>query len=167
MAGHLQNNSESKRKVESIEERYSFARKELRLQKVLVVVLFCFILVGLLGLFGDGYFSERTISAENYEIEYQQFVREETPTELTIHLKKVSENISVSFNDDYVRQVRIEQVLPEPENMWIEDNRLFYSFGSSSEGSVIFYLNPERSGAKTLSLSVQDELHQLTQYVYF
>lgn len=162
--------SSNKLHISFIEERYSFAQKEQWVQKVFMVGMGIFLILGLLGFFGSGYLSKKVFSADNFDIEYHQFTREETTTSLLIHLKgstNTADTTTVSINEDYYRDVRIEQVVPDPASVEIRASNIYFTFNTTDTGTILFYLKPERLGTKTLEIGIQDEREKLHQFVFF
>lgn len=167
MADQEQESSQNKGNISYVDQRYKFARKEQWVNKFFIVVALSFLTLGVLGLFGSGPVSDQTISNSFYEIEYHQFLREDTPTDLYISLKNPPDTTVVSFTNSYIKEIHIKQITPTPESVEIKNNRLYYSFVTSSAGTIAFNLQPERSGSKELEIGVQDDITRIKQFVYF
>lgn len=153
--------------ISYVEQRYSFARKEQWVSKFFIAFILSFLIVGLLGLFGNGPISNQTISGGMYNIEYPQFLRMDTPSELYINLQNPPDTTVISFANSYIKDVQIKQITPTPESVEIADNHLQFSFVTSSEGTIAFSLQPERSGSKELEIGIQGDVTSIKQFVYF
>lgn len=157
---------EMKKDIELVEERHSFEKRELRIHKIFGVCMVLFLTAGLLGLFGDGMVSSQKIEASEYEITYDRFVRNESPTELFVHLENAEKTTTISFNEAYTEKVEIKNIVPSPASVQIKNGLLVLNFNTSREGVIIFYLWPIESGSAELELSVQDDINYLSQYVF-
>lgn len=152
--------------MELVEQRYSFEKKELRIHKIFGVLMLLFLTAGMLGLFGDGILSSSKVETSEYEITYDRFVRNESPSELYIHLKNAKETTTISFSKEYSERVEIKNTVPSPETVEIKDGLLVFTFNTSRQGVIAFYLWPVESGSTELELSVQDDINYLSQYVF-
>ncbi|HLR32573.1 MAG TPA: hypothetical protein VK074_08785 [Fodinibius sp.] len=151
-----------------VKQRYPFIQKEQWVQKIFLTGVALFLGLGILGLYGEGYLSKKTISGSNYEIEYQQFLRSQTSTELYINLKQSDDTTVVSLPGKYIKQVKIEQISPTPESAKVgKNNRLQYNFVTSDNGTIAFYLRPQWLGAKEIEVGVQNETTVIKQFVYY
>lgn len=159
--------SNKKVDISFLEKRYSFAQKEQRVNTFFVVFMIFFLILGFLGLFGSGPISEKTFSGDIYKIEYNQFLRQDTPTELYISLKNPPDTTVISFTNSYIKDVQIKQVTPVPKSVELVNNRLIYRFDTSGTGIIAFSLQPERPGSKELEIGVQGDVTRVKQFVYF
>lgn len=163
-------NSESNHQElsEQINRWYHFEKRELSIQRIFLAILLLLLIAGLAGLFGEGALSLQKISREKAEISYHRFLRSEAKTDIQIELANTGDsNVTISFNNDYIRRVRIDDVVPEPSSVKSEEGRLTFEFEASAEGVIIFYLLPLDVGVRTLDLDIGQERHHITQYVYF
>ncbi|MEX2573954.1 MAG: hypothetical protein WD317_06635 [Balneolaceae bacterium] len=150
-----------------LEEKYPFARREKRVQKVFIAVMLLFLIAGFLGLFSNGILSNRISAGSGYDIEYQKFVRIQTPDRLFIHLKNSDSSTDISVNREYLKNVRIEQVIPRPESVRSKNNQMVYTLNTAQTGLIIIYIKPLRAGIQELELGVDDEVKTIKQVTYF
>ncbi len=160
--------AESKYKdIHIVEDKYLFSKKEWKFQKYGRILLVLLLIGGLLGLFGGGVLSKKTVHGNDFKIEYYSLAREETSAKLYIYLQNPSDITSISFNSSYLEDVRVLQTVPAPENSKTADNRIFYLFNTASSGVIIFYLSAGNAGFKELSLGIDNEIKRLKQFIYF
>lgn len=167
MATQEKDNSQTKENIQYVDQRYTFARKEEWLKKFFLLFMISFLTLGILGLFGSGPISEQTLSGGSYIIEYNQFLRKDTPSELYISLENPPDTTVISFAVSYLKDVQIKRVTPDPESVEIKDNRLHYSFATNGSGTIFFGIQPDRSGSKELEIGVLGDVRKIKQYVYF
>ncbi|HET6527945.1 MAG TPA: hypothetical protein VFG39_04265 [Balneolaceae bacterium] len=167
MADQEKGSNKKEKDIQLVEERYGFVKKEWKVQRAFQVLMLLFLAAGLMGLFGKGVLSKKTISHEGLDIEYQQYVRVKTPTKLSIYLKNPLDTTVISFNSDYLRDVRIDQMMPQPIASGTENNRSFFTFNTTSAGLITFYIFPEHMGPLNLNLQIHKETKHLEQFVYF
>jgi hypothetical protein len=133
----------------------------------------CWILMGLvlagaaLGLFGKGLLSNRTYAAQGVQITYPRFMRIENETELYIRVNEAGSETVIGINNDYLRKVRIDQVIPEPRSVQVRDNTLIYRFHPVQNGFLTFFLRPQRMGSHPLEITVAGKKLRFHQYIYF
>lgn len=82
-------------------------------------------------------------------------------------LQENTNNITVTFNGDYINKVKISDVIPEPEEVEIINNKLVYKFNSTDTGTITFFNDPLKMGAQTLHLEVNESKVVIPQYIYF
>jgi len=155
------------RDIRAAEKYYAFQKREWRAFRLFWVLMGLVVTAAALGLFGSGLLSDKTYTANGSRIDYNRFMRVAKNTEILIHVNQASRNASVSINNDYLRKVRIEQVVPEPTSVVIKDNKLVYTFSSVQNGFITFYLSPQKMGAHQLQISVNGTQASFDQYIYF
>lgn len=132
-----------------------------------MIVMGFFLTLGLLGLFGSGFLSETILSANSYSVEYQKFLRQDTPSDIYISLDNPPDTAVVSLPNSYIKHVHLKKITPAPESVEIENQQLRYSFVTNASGVIAFKVQPEKMGIKELELDVSGEQTTIRQYIYF
>lgn len=150
------------------EKEYSFEQKEQKFQKGYWVLLTIFLMCGILGVFGKGVLSNASIEANGYSLHYDRFLRDETPTDVSIVLtEEMTSPVTVEISERYVKNVRIQSITPQPESVESSENRLVFNFNAEEGGIITFVVSPQYVGALPLDISVKGERKYISQFVYF
>lgn len=127
----------------------------------LVIALVTF--AGLLGVFGTGLLSNAKAGKQTdpFWLEYERFERFQSPAKLRLHFSPNAEQagkIRVWFKRDYLENVQLQQVTPEPESVEAQSNRFIYTFANPKPDqptTVTFYLQPDQIGALSGSVGLE------------
>lgn len=158
---------EEKFDISVVKEQQGFDEKETVVQKIFWVLMTIFLIAGAAGAFGDGVLSKRQIEGTGFAIKYEKFARLETPTTLEIIVKHPKENIaSIAIDNEYLKNIKIEKVIPQPESVIAQKDQTIFNIKTTENGLILFYLQPEHSGAYTLGINILEEAKKLTQFVY-
>ncbi len=149
------------------EDFYAFQKKEWKAFRVFWMLMGLILAGAALGLFGRGLLSDKTYTANGVQFEYNKFMRVEKGTELLITVGDLGQEAKISINNDYIRKVRIDQIIPEPVSVEIKDNTLIYTFNSIQQGLITFYLVPMKMGSQHLEVSVGNAQMTANQFIYF
>ncbi|WP_205500191.1 hypothetical protein [Rufibacter psychrotolerans] len=153
--------------IKVIESYYEFQRREWKAFRVFWWLMGLVLLAAAFGLFGRGMLSDKTYAAHGTQIEYNKFMRVEKGTELHISVAGAGQGTTISFNNDYIRKVRIDQVIPEPATVEVKDQKLVYTFPSAQNGLITFFLVPHKMGRQRLEITVGPAQLRETQFIYF
>jgi len=141
----------SKQKIETvktdllIDEEIHLQKKGWIVQRVGWVLLFLFILLAVLGLFGEGPLSKRTITTGTIKTEYERFGRHEHETPIKFESK--NENITVvAVPQQYLKEFKLSKVVPEPESQVASEGYINYAFKGENNYNVTFYFDPLEFG---------------------
>jgi hypothetical protein len=130
----------SRKRTLEIDEDITFQRKEWLAQRVGVGVLFAFVLAALLGLTGMGGPLSHGVAGDSgapVQVEYDRIVRRGSTATIKVHLRDISGEPRVWIADEYVQQVRIESIEPEPQLVSIEAGRRVYAIRTTSSPATI------------------------------
>lgn len=106
------------------------------------------VLGALLGFFGDGPLSTKTVEAEQLTVETQRFLRLESPFDLRAEIVPQEDVTAVWLDQVLLKHVRLENVVPEPVQTLTASGRVLYVFPASDDAlRVTFRLVPQRAGA--------------------
>lgn len=152
---------------QQIEQNYSFEKREQKLRKVFYVVFILFIIAGILGLFGNGVLSKKHLEEEAFSLEYQSLIRTATPSKLEFVSKIGQTPLSISFGKDYLRNIEVQNIVPQPDSVGVTKNELIYHFAAEKGGLISFYVEPAGIGPQSMEVGVNDKALRLNQFVYF
>ncbi|WP_026461507.1 hypothetical protein [Adhaeribacter aquaticus] len=153
--------------IRATERYYEFQKKEWLASRVFWVFMSFVLFAAALGLFGKGLLSNKTYNQNNLRIEYNKFMRVEKGTELVIQVADSLTKGEVIFGNDYLKKVRIDQIIPEPESVTVLNNKLIYRFSTVQNGFITFYLIPTKMGAHQLHLTINERNISFDQFIYF
>jgi len=155
--------------ISSIEDDFGFQKKEWVIERIFWVLMALFLTLGLLGTFGDSeaLLNHKTTQINGAVVQYDRFSRVEKRFMLRVSFPEKSDNCTIGFNDDYVQQIQITQVIPEPEKVSLENGKVIYHFDCRYRGTVTFFKDPLKMGKQKLLLNINGKEKQLTQYIYF
>ena len=126
-----------------------------------------FLIAGALGAFGGGYLSKGRVEGVEFSVEYEKLVRVKTPNEMHIAVKRPQKGIAtVAINNAYLRNVEIEKMVPRPATVRSLDGQSIFTFNTSENGLIIFYLQPQHAGSQNLEIDIGGEKRRLGQFVY-
>jgi hypothetical protein len=87
-------------------------------QRVGWIVALLIIALALGGLFGGGPLSDVRAGDAALTIEYDRFMRRDSPTEIRIDAQPSAENeIRIAFTRDYIHEMRVDSILPYPQRV--------------------------------------------------
>ena len=145
-----------------IDQDLDYQQRSWFVQRIGWLVMGLFVLAGLLGLFGTGLLSNAKVGEQTDPLwlEYERFERFQSPTKLRLHFNPQTNptgKIRVWFKRDYLENIQLQQVTPEPESVEAQSDRFVYTFANSKldrSTTVTFYLQPDRVGALSGSVSL-------------
>ncbi|WP_181305186.1 hypothetical protein [Rufibacter sp. XAAS-G3-1] len=155
------------RDITLTEDFYRFQKNEWRVARVFWVLMGLVLAAAALGLFGRGWLSDKKVASNGVQFEYNKYMRVEKGAELHLQVGQLGGNAKVMINNDYIRKVRIDQVIPQPASVEVKDNKLIYTFSSVQNGLITFYLVPTGTGSQTLEVSVGNARLSAPQFIYF
>jgi hypothetical protein len=131
----------------------NYQRMSWRIQRIAWIVLALVVLAALAGLAGTGPLSraERTAPDGSLRLEYERFTRMYAPSRLRVHFDARAVRageVRIWIARRYLEQAKLEQVVPQPARVEVEDERLTYVFaaGDGAAGAVTFYMQLQSFG---------------------
>jgi hypothetical protein len=147
-----------------------YHEREWLVQRVGWIAMGAFIVAALLGLFGDGPLSDRTIGEANVAtLSFQRFARyaSSVQIELTIASPAPDGAISIEVNESYLIDFEIESIVPEPARVETNDDRLRFVFDAGAMPATIkFDVVPARIGRKFAVFEVAGRELRFEQFIY-
>jgi hypothetical protein len=147
-------------------------RREWLLQRITPLFLLALLALIALGLFGrGGPISKVEASAYDgsFRIEYDRFVRHHSPDMLRVNMQALSSTVSVKLDSEYLKQVEIERITPQPERVISEDGAVIFVFNARAAAHiyVTFHFVPETIGRLKGWVTVDDKPRRsFDQFVY-
>lgn len=151
----------------SVQQDFSFQKKEWLISWIAWGILGLFILLGLLGFFGSGPLSNRVFEGNAYRIEYQRYLRYSMNTRIIISVQDLGEDSSIWLSSDYAKNLQIERIIPEPISIHKQGQYFVFTFPSRYNEKIIIYLMPGKKGEQSIDFIINGERQQLKQFVYF
>jgi hypothetical protein len=115
------------------------------IQRVGWVCIIGIMVAGILGVFGEGPFSNMKAASGNIKATYERFFRYEA--EMKINVESSSDHISnISFPQHYLKYFKVIRFVPEPEQNITSPTDVIYRFMPSQNRVVTIYLTPKQRG---------------------
>jgi hypothetical protein len=154
--------------IRDTEQQYDFERKEYVVRNVLWVGMVLFLAAGLLGVFGKGVLSLTRVDGAGYYLEYERFLRDETPSSFSLYVQEKSEApIRLAISRTYLEEVRIQNVIPQPKSAESRDDWIIYTFNASENGLITVNFTPQNVGETPLEIVFMGDQKIVNQYVIF
>ncbi|HSH31238.1 MAG TPA: hypothetical protein VK963_01075 [Candidatus Saccharimonadales bacterium] len=133
-------------------------------------VLLLVLMGALLGYSGaGGPLNQAVAQTEGLELEYDRFMRQLAPSQLKVKLAPASaETVSFSLSQDYLDQLQIQNITPQPDSITATGDKLQYQFAATPGSSltVTFDIQPSAVGLLSGDISRNDENASFKQVVY-
>lgn len=130
-------------------------------------LMLAFLILALLGLFGDGPLSDEQMILGTTTANYERFIRRENDTEMEITAAAVNGGIHVSLSPDFHRIYRIEGMIPEPDRQTIRDGATVFEFPATGQARITMFLTVrEHVGRAATTIVVNGSTFYLRSYVY-
>ncbi|MDI1442825.1 hypothetical protein [Polyangium sp. 6x1] len=137
-------------------EDLAFERTSRRVRRVARSLLYVFVLLAALGLFGDGPLSHARAGHESgFFVRYERFARVDGTTRFQIHPHPGSSAAPrrLFVSTSLFERGHVEQFVPEPASVEIAADRSIITFPRvESGGFVVLVMRPLRPGALRFSL---------------
>lgn len=132
-------------------EQSARLRRAWRLQHLGWAIIAAIVLAGAIGLFGSGPFSSTTRSAQGLSLEFDRFVRYQSPFTLRIDIPVPagSSQAELSLPRSYFDAIQIESMLPTPVQVLTEADAVSFLFAvvpSATSLSVSIHAEPTGVG---------------------
>ena len=110
-------------------------------------------LVGILGVFGEGPISNREASSGNIKATYERYFRYEA--EMKILIESSSDHISsISFPQHYLKNFKLIRFVPEPQQNVTSSTDVIYQYLPSHNRIVTIYLTPKNLGSQEANMKI-------------
>ena len=157
--------------LELIEDLH-FEKKEWRAQRIAWFIMALLITLGLIGLFGVGALSSRTISSADgaLKLKYDRFDRWQAPSTLQFQLRspeQTSARLWISGN--FLQTVKVESIVPAPERVEVSNGGTLFNFrvARNETVSISFHLQIQQMGSSPIRIRGNDgEILEAPHWVY-
>lgn len=131
-------------------------------QRVAWILMLLAVLAALAGAAGSGPLSHRALERPgSLSVEYERWIRFTGPHELVLHLAPGAApgpSARVWLGRDYLEEMEIENVVPEPEHVEAGADRLVFVFPLVTPGNptaVTFHLKPHHIGPTAATIGLE------------
>ncbi|HEX2142034.1 MAG TPA: hypothetical protein VHK28_07155 [Candidatus Limnocylindria bacterium] len=157
-----------------VEQDLAFQRREWIAERIGWTAMLVLAVAGVLGLFGTGPLAAAEARGGNgLLVDYGRFERFNAPAELIFEVpaQGIAEDgtFSLALARDYLDDVEVEQVTPEPDRVRADGEWLTFSFASATPQTVtvVFHLQHDRIGPTELRVRLGDgEPMAIGQFIY-
>jgi hypothetical protein len=114
-------------------------------QRVGWAAMVVLVAAGVAGFFGSGPASAGRAGAPRLDVEYERFLRLDRPTELAFRVDGGGPT-ELWLAEDYVHELKIEAISPEPRAVRAGRGRVVFEFDLSGPTNVVFHVRPREVG---------------------
>jgi hypothetical protein len=148
-----------------INEHLELQEKGWNIQRVGLYCLLIFVLTAAMGFYGNGVTSKKITRQGNTSIEFEQFFRHQAKMPLSISTVS-KEEVILSFPADYLSRFEIASVVPEPGDIYFDNEDVRYAFIGNNTMRITFYLVPQEVGYVKGSVKVGDESFNVRHLIF-
>lgn len=141
-----------------IDEDLKLERRTWVIQRISWIIMFLILIAALLGFTGRGGLEginkmKATSALQSMEIEYERYLRNEVSSEMKVNLRNVnSSNPSIFFSKEFYENIRVEQIVPEPEMVQVGPTGITYTFQANHpESHIMLYIKPMHIGSLNIT----------------
>ena len=149
-----------------IEEDIDLHIKGWIFQRIGWALMLIFLVSAVLGLFGSGALSEKTITKDGTSIKFDRFERRENDTQLEIVTQQGRGRLVVAFSPAFTESFRIEDIVPGPAEEATRNGHTVYTFAADARAQLTFFLTTRKAGNIRSELRVNDTDFELRQFIY-
>src|SRR5690606_17507075 len=150
-----------------INEELDLHEKGWKFQRVGWIFIFLLVALSAFGYFGDGLASKTTENNTQANIEYDRFYRREARMEMKIDLlQSMNKSVDIAFPNNYIKNFRIESILPEPAIIKVENNQVHYIFDGEGSMNIVFYLIPQKAGNISGFIRISENQFPINHFIY-
>lgn len=149
-----------------IDEHLELQRKGWKLQRLGWIIIITISILAALGLFGDGFFSQKKLMQGSALLSYDRFHRHEARMPLAVELANSNGNATVTFASDYLKCFKIDGIVPEPKEVKTAGGQVHYVFDASGKTNIMFHLVPQQTGSINGFVKVNDKQFNITHFIF-
>ena len=150
-----------------INEELDLHEKGWKLQRIGWIFILLLVALSVFGFFGDGLASKTAITDTQAKIQYDRFYRREARMEMKVDLPNSTNSpVQIAFPNNYIKNFRLESILPEPANIKVENNQVHYFFDGQGSMNIIFYLIPQKAGNIHGFLRINETQFPINHFIY-
>lgn len=144
-----------------LEENMVFQAAEWAFEIIGTLAMFAIVALAFSGFFGRDPHSKTIAGTKDEPLwaEYERTAHWQTRTLLEIHAtpNNPDKKAEISINDDYLRDMMVNQITPEPKEVEVKSDETTFTFiGSDSKSPVVvrFHMEPDKPGAKEARITL-------------
>jgi hypothetical protein len=151
-----------------IEEHLDAHRQGFAVQKIGLLFILAMVLAGALGVFGDGFLSDKSVSLPFGTVAFQKFHRHEAIMNLSVAVFESNNNsVTVSFPSSYLKSLEIKTITPDVTSVTLKGDQVDYTFaGEASNTTINFSIIPHKVGSVEGQIKVNDAPVHLKHFIY-
>lgn len=156
-----------------IDDDINFHRKESTVERVGWTAMALLVLLGLVGLFGDGPLARTRVSSGPVEVRYDRFERLLSPAQMVIHVAPEAaqnDEIRLQVDRNLLDGLEVRDISPQPDSIELAPDRLIYVFkvtGPSRPMQIIFDMETVKAGSHSGQVGVDNgALVRVNQFIY-
>ena len=138
-----------------IAEDLQYHQRAWTLERIGWSVMLLVIVAALAGLLGPGPLSNAVAGRQGSTlwVEYNRFERYQSPTVLRVHFSSSAAKqgkVRLYLNRDFIQQVRVQRIEPEPESVAVGSQSTAYTFNvlrQKGPAIVVFHYEPNTQGS--------------------
>lgn len=159
------------REMQEFRAEQRFHEREWLVQRIGWAILGVVLLGAILGLFGSGPVSKRTIAAGHATFEIDRFDRYNRQSQWLLHVSPAAtsdETLRVSFGAKFLEPYQIISIVPEPGSMMLSGSQVVLEFEAErATQGIAFHVQPTKIGWHTGTLRIgSSEPVAIDQLVY-
>jgi hypothetical protein len=166
MAISKRNKIERVKHTMDLDDKIDLQIRGWKVQRISWVVILALMLAAGLGVFGEGIISKKVVDLGNAQVKYDRFFRYEAEMMLQFAVTNSADSTLISFDQQYLKNFRIEQIVPEPRENFTRAGKVYYVFNGSPPMNIAYYLVPEQTGSTKGEVGVNNTNFQLSQFIY-
>ncbi|MCS3795116.1 hypothetical protein [Niastella sp. OAS944] len=164
--------SESNKSVETVRhnlqlnENIKQHKKGWSIQKIGWAILYIGLVLALLGLFGTGPLSRKTISQNGHSVKYERFLRYEGEAEMTFNIDAAKDTIRLEIPQEYLEYIDVKSITPLPSGNTTINGITTYFFNALGTASIHCNLMAKKPGSVTSILKVNETPFKIDHQIY-
>jgi hypothetical protein len=143
-----------------VEEDLNSQKKLWKRQRIGRTVWALFILLAIVGLFGEGPLSRTSAKEDELEVQYDRFAHVESKDQFKFDFHRkdiVGGKIHLWFDSDYIKENPIQNVTPDPVSTKLEDKKVVLEFEADqamTSSSIIVETEASKPGLQRVVLGL-------------
>jgi len=164
--------SKSKKSLEivhhnlELDEDIEQHKKGWRVQKIGWAILYLGLILALLGFFGSGPFSYRTISVNGNSVDYERFLRYEGEAEMTFHVNAAIDTIRLEIPQEYMTYIDVKSITPLPSRNITINGITTYFFNALGATNIHCNLMAKKTGSISSVIKVNQTPFNVPHQIY-
>lgn len=147
-----------------IDQDMRFSRRDWRAHRIGWAALAAVVAIAAAGGFGRGALADEERSAGEMSVRYDRVARHEARSLLEVRVPPHAQTVWI--DQSLEERWRIEHIVPEPDSVRVDGDRVIYDIDVGEQGGVVrFDMKPERNGRAQGHIGVDDASVPVEQWV--